>query len=116
MARITRAEINPQDVRIRHDVDDGKVQAIAESMEGEGWQGRPAVIYQDLDGRLHNITGCHRLCAAMQADIDALVILIVAEDEDEVDVLEFAAANDDFDAGAAVGRIDHEVGELVERG
>lgn len=108
--------ISPADIRLRHQVDESKVDELAETMEREGWTGRPVVVYQDDEGRLYNITGCHRISAAIAADIEVPALLIDAADPDTLDLCEFAAANDDIDAASALREISQEIGDIVEEG
>lgn len=69
-----------------HDIqDEGKLQALIESMSANGWQGAPLVKWGEVD----LITGTHRYHAAKEADIEIPVI-------DLEDV--FAEAGLDFQA------------------
>ena len=112
----TTTMIDPSAVSRRHDVDDAKVATIAQEMSRRGWRGRPVVVYREADGRLRNITGCHRLAAAEVAEIRAVAVVIDASDDDVLDICEYAAATDDRDAADALQDLGAVVVGLVARG
>jgi hypothetical protein len=101
------------EIILRHDVDETRVTALAESLES-GWSGRPVVLYADGD-RLVNITGCHRIAAAARIDIDVPAMVLLADSPEDDDLIDFAAANDDHDAAHAL-RAWPEISALVRLG
>lgn len=108
--------INPTDIRLRHGIDADRLAEIVAEMETNGWTGRPVVVYVK-DDYLYNVTGCHRISAAIECEIDEIpAVVIRPADDDELDAVEFAAANDDIDAADILREIDQEIGDLVEMG
>ena len=91
-------------VMLRHAPRDAdKVVRLRESMACDGWQGRPVILANGGDCH-HAFTGTHRLCAAMDLDIEIAAVMLpddlTAEDWDEID-----QAHDDDDLLAAFERI-----------
>lgn len=116
-ATVTREDIAPSEIRLRHDVDSDRVSALVNEMDASGWAGRPVVLYRDTERDcLCNITGCHRISAAIESGIDVPAIIITPNDPEALDAVEFAASVDDIEAGMVVARIDPSLRELVEQG
>lgn len=114
---MTITTINPTDVRLRHGVGSDRLSVVMESMSEHGWDGRPVVLYE-WDGALYNITGCHRISAAVELEMDEIPAVVIRPvDEDELDRIEYAAANDDIEAASVVRCFfSVEIGDLVEQG
>lgn len=114
----TTQTIDIRDVHIslRHDVDEERMAPLVESLGTKGWQGRPVVMYRESDGRLINITGCHRIEAACRVGIDVPAVIIDASDLDTLDLCEYAASVDDFDAASALLPLGRELHDLVQQG
>lgn len=66
-----RAIIPPHEVR-----DVKKLEKLTESMEAEGWVGRPILIY-DIGRGPEALTGSHRIRAAQKAGIDEIPVVYV---------------------------------------
>ena len=57
-----------------HEVRDfAKLKKIKESMDSDGWQGRPVLVYEAGDNLAQSITGSHRIAAAKELGIDVPV-------------------------------------------
>lgn len=74
-------------------VDDAKLHRLIESMERDGWTGRPIVAQAVGDGYAA-WTGSHRLAAANKLDIEVPVVLVPEEAIDrlraQVGILDYA--------------------------
>jgi hypothetical protein len=66
-----------------------KVARIAAAMRRDGWQGRPLLIEEDLDGRLNAWTGSHRISAAREAGLVEVPCRVITrrESQDHLDRL-----------------------------
>ena len=53
--------------------DKGKFKTLVNSMEKNGWQGRPVIAYRDENNSVYALTGSHRIAAAKEAGIDVPV-------------------------------------------
>lgn len=69
-------KIEPSYIRLVNDVDRQKVAKIAESMENNGYDGRPIVVLDDANEGYQALTGSHRIAAAKELDIDIPAIVI----------------------------------------
>ncbi len=69
-------KIEPSYIMLVNDVDRQKVAKIAESMENNGYDGRPIVVLDDANEGYRALTGSHRIAAAKELDIDIPAIVI----------------------------------------
>ncbi len=111
-----RQDLDGMTIELRHEIDESRLEPITEMMSEEGWVGRPVVVYRTLAGQIRNITGCHRIQAAIDTDTPVPVLVLVPTDIEAEDALEFAAANDDIDAAYIVRRYSTAAAELIEQG
>lgn len=71
--------------QVNEPFDKEKVSKLAESMERDGWQGRPVLAYRSENGETFALTGSHRIEAAKEAGIDVPIYEIdgLADFEDD---------------------------------
>jgi len=60
-----------------------KVVRIAAAMRRDGWQGRPLLIEEDVEGRLHAWTGSHRISAAREAGLIEVPCRVITRRESQ---------------------------------
>ena|GEM_PF-2642702 len=60
-----------------------KVARIAAAMRRDGWQGRPLLIEEDVDGRHSAWTGCHRISAAREAGLVEVPCRVITRRESQ---------------------------------
>jgi len=60
--------------------DRARLADLAASMRGDGWQGRPLLVYVDHTGEYQALTGSHRLAAAKLAGLDEVPVVVLAAD------------------------------------
>jgi ParB-like nuclease domain len=69
--------INLRSIFPAHEVREaGKMAALTASMEQDGWQGRPLLVIEYMDG-YQAITGSHRIAAAEAAGIEEVPCVLV---------------------------------------
>lgn len=104
-------KIEPSYIRLVNDVNRQKVAKIAESMENNGYDGRPIVVLDDANEGYQALTGSHRIAAAEELDIDIPAIVIdnndataglldVRDDEELAQVAKELYDNGDIDERA----------------
>jgi hypothetical protein len=85
-----------------HEVRDAmKLAIIAESMEHDGWQGRPLLIV-DTGDRYQGLTGSHRVAAAQRLDMDVPAVIIELDDWTEEVAEDFEFVRGDYDREAVL--------------
>lgn len=94
--------------------DADKAVRIAESMQANGWIGRPVILWACGD-YTRALTGTHRLCACINGDTEVEAVWI-PEDLSEEHAELIDSANDDYDLLAALKEIaeERDMAALVE--
>jgi hypothetical protein len=92
-------EERPGDIRPPNEVTDNKkYKKLKESMNENGWQGRPIIVI-DEGGSYYGLTGSHRLAAAQSASVRKIPVIIVPSDklsEDELQGIVGGGGSEDY--------------------
>lgn len=89
-----------------------KLTRIAESMQANGWQGRP-VILLDCGDYTRAYTGTHRLAACINSDVEVEAVWLPADlSAEHAELLD--DANDDYDLLVALSEIQDERGDIAD--
>ena len=88
------------------------VDQIAQSMERDGWQGRPILVIA-MGNERFALTGSHRIAAADQAEIEPAIYEIDADDYAAEQLEDLFDARDDEDRLKALREMDSEAAALM---
>jgi ParB-like chromosome segregation protein Spo0J len=74
--------MNPRYIRPPNEIPikgNEKYAKIKESMDKQGYQGRPLIVIDEGGGQYYGLTGSHRLRAARDSELDKVPVIVVPQ-------------------------------------